>query len=124
MSFTLSPRTLDALRRTHEAPPKPAIQDNDEGRIESVMCWRCKECSEVHECKDDALDCCPPLEASGKHDQDPPILCPVCGADHAEHRLAVDCCLWRDIDAPTRWRIADAVEAGADWAEAIQAASC
>lgn len=47
------------------------------------------------------------------------MRCPVCTTQHSEYRLAADCCLWKDLPAPTRWRIADAVEAGATWLDAI-----
>jgi hypothetical protein len=43
----------------------------------------------------------------------------VCGTTAETHRLAADCCLWKDIGAAERWRIADAVEAGATWADQL-----
>lgn len=82
-------------------------------RVEEVVMYRCPECSELHDWEDDAEDCC--VET---HDADAPN-CPVCGEKYDSHRSASDCCLWKDLDAPTRWKIADAVRAGATWADAL-----
>jgi hypothetical protein len=84
-------------------------------RRRAIECWRCPECLDVHDDEDDAERCCAetPKEAAVSNS------CPVCGEKADTHRLAADCCLWRDIGAAERWRIADAVEAGATWAEQL-----
>ena len=87
-----------------------------------VTRFRCPVCEALHSDEDDAETCCPFQgdESTGLHDQDAFYRCPVCQDMSSSPREAVDCCLWRDVDAPTRWRIADAVEAGATWIEAIE----
>lgn len=122
MKFCLSPLTLSGLRVDHEPPKKPRVED-DSGRVEAVLMYRCTECDEVHDHRLDAEDCCPPDDLLLHHEEDS-VQCPVCGEEHIDHRYAVDCCLWKDIDAPTRWRIADAVEAGATWHEALGVTRC
>lgn len=79
-----------------------------------VVRYRCPECDETYDDEQEAEDCCQgkPLDA------DRPA-CPVCGENYSDHRTAADCCLWKDIDALTRWKVADAVERGASWAEAL-----
>ena len=69
--------------------------------------YRCPECDTLHDDEDDAEDCCKITEGQAR--------CPVCDEKYESHRSAADCCLWKDLDAPTRWAIADAVEAGSDW---------
>lgn len=67
-----------------------------------------------------------------------PYECPICERDHCrpgddsceffgapaadpdEIHHAAHCCLWRDHDHAARVRIAERVEAGANWAEAIE----
>jgi len=100
--------------RTVEKPhPRPV----------DVRAWECGECGSLHRWEDDAFECCAPAGVRGLGDKTPnedAILCPVCADPCCDHRDAADCCLWHDLDAPTRWRIADSVEAGdATWAEAI-----
>ena len=87
---------------------------------EEVTAWECGVCGDLHKWEDDAHDCCAPVALKGCLDQQDSVRCPVCGQGSPDHRHAADCCLWHDLDAPTRWRIADAVEAGdKTWAEAI-----
>lgn len=83
-------------------------------RVEAVVMYRCPTCGELHDWEDDAEACCEEtaVEPSAPN-------CPVCGEKYDSHRAASDCCLWKDLDAPTRWKIADAVEAGAEWADAL-----
>jgi rubredoxin len=93
------------------------------GRPFEVSAWECSVCGDLHKDEEDAFDCCAPVGASAEDDADA-VLCPVCRSSCPDHRNAADCCLWHDLDAPTRWRISDAVEAGdATWAEAIEAAA-
>ena len=117
MSIQLSPATRRGMFNTLlEQEREQAARKNP--TIETVVMYLCPRegCGEMHEYKDDAIDCC-----AGEDD----VLesCPVCNAAFATHRDAADCCLWHDLDAPTRWAIADKVEAGATWAEAIAAAT-
>jgi len=46
-------------------------------------------------------------------------MCPVCGTDHVDHHAAADCCLWKDLDIAARMKVAAVVEAGTDWATAL-----
>lgn len=84
-------------------------------RVEEVTMYRCPDCRELHEWEDDAEECC---KKTGVEDATQPI-CPVCAKPYITHRDAADCCLWKDLDAFTRWRIADAVEAGGEWSEEL-----
>jgi rubredoxin len=126
MSFNLSPLVRDGLAL--HAHPSVYAAESSGGKEKKrntpveVSAYRCPVCNYLHEDEDEAADCCdyePPTGAKPHDDED--IYCPVCGQAYVDHRHAVDCCLWKDIDAPTRWRIADAVEAGAEWVEAIKA---
>ena len=119
MSTRLSPYTVSNMRRHGflTALLSAKVRDPEPRRAEEVTAYRCPDCGDLHEDEDDALQCCEPAG----HDQDAEIACPVCTVKHIDHREAADCCLWRDLDAPTRWRVADAVEAGATWAEALSA---
>jgi hypothetical protein len=80
-----------------------------------VEMWSCPKCRELHEAEDDAASCCAPSGGGTDHD----TRCPVCSEEAADFRAAADCCLWKDLAAPVRWRIADAVEAGATWTDAL-----
>lgn len=113
----LSPLNLSGLLATLRALPDDAEAAADD-RVEEVRMWRCLECREVHDEEEDARDCC--RKAVGEPGQSP--HCPVCNSNNPNHRDAADCCLWKDLEAPTRWRTADAVEAGSTWAEQLGAA--
>ena len=95
---------------TKEEPTKPRT------RRRAIECWKCPDCREVYNFEDDAEECCEkpapstPLTATS---------CPVCSERYDSARSASDCCLWKDIDAHTRWRMADAVEAGSNWDEQL-----
>lgn len=97
---------LDRLR-TPRADPK--------SRAEEVVMYRCRECDELHEWRIDAEVCC-----AEPTDTDTGPYCPVCGTRHGDHEAASDCCLWKDLDATTRHRIAAAVNAGSTWADQLQ----
>ena len=119
MSTRLSPYTVSNMR-LHGLLTRllsATAREPEPRRAEMVTAYRCPDCSELHEDEVDALECCAPAV----HDQDVEVACPVCTVKHSEHREAADCCLWRDLDAPARWCVADAVEAGATWAEALSA---
>lgn len=83
-------------------------------RIEEVVMYRCPECLKLHKWEDDAQECCE--EKKEAVTRGAGANCPVCGEKYITHRDASDCCLWKDIDALTRWAIDDAVEAGSEWA--------
>lgn len=119
--MNLSPLNRAGLHLTQliESDTGRPIEEKHQGPC-VVTAWECGECGDLHRYQEDAFDCCAPAPLKGLHDQDVVVLCPICRSGHSEHRLAVDCCLWKDLDAPTRWRIADAVEAGSTtWAEAL-----
>jgi len=116
MAAALSPATRRGMFNTLLAQEREeAARKNP--HIETVTRYICPRelCGMEHEDKQDAIDCC------GADPED--AACPVCNAKHLDERTAADCCLWHDFDAPTRWAIADKVERGATWAEAIAAAT-
>lgn len=78
--------------------------------------YRCDNCSDIHDDEGDAEDCCAEDVLEARLNDN----CPACGKEASDFREAADCCLWKDLDAPKRWAIADAVEAGATWQEAIE----
>lgn len=97
---------------------KPKLADRSD-RAEMVMMYRCTDCGDLHEYRDDAEQCCASDAVIGLHDEEDVALCPVCGSDKKDNREAADCCLWRDFDAATRYRMADAVDAGSTWPEQL-----
>ena len=105
-NIKLSPGNLIGLRRT-ALPPKSLEHETKE--VREVVAYQCPTCCELHEWESDAEECCK------KNSAPPDVFCPVCNNDHETHRDAADCCLWIDLDAITRWKIADAVEAGSEW---------
>ena len=112
----LSPLNLRGLLATlgmaePDARPMGALH-----RRRPIECWRCPECLDVHDDEDDAAECCKPTPAEADASS---RKCPVCGTAHDSHEAAADCCLWKDFDAPTRWRMAAAVEAGSTWSEQL-----
>jgi len=121
---TLSPYTRFRLANEYDPLPdnEQPTTDRRVNSVKEVTAYRCPVCTSLHEDESDAERCCPfdGAGAKGLHDQEAAQHCPACQAQYRTEREAVDCCLWRDIDAPTRWRIADAVEAGATWIEAIE----
>lgn len=78
--------------------------------------WKCPSCDELHQEKGQAKACC-----DGVGDNGQPLQCPVCMrmAESFEH--AADCCLHThpNMTAFDRQRVAQAVEGGMPWAEAI-----
>lgn len=97
-----------------EAAAKPKTKTK--GTCTEVTLYRCDACEEEYDYRSGAEDCC----AEEDPDDQEPDDCPVCGSESYDYRAATDCCMWKDLDAPKRWAIADAVEAGATWQEAIQ----
>lgn len=94
---------------------RPPEKENDVSRIEEITAYRCRDCYEIYEDEDEANKCCAPAIPVTNEK----ARCPVCLQEAQSLRDATDCCLWKDIDAHTRWRIADQVEAGSTWAEAM-----
>jgi ssDNA-binding Zn-finger/Zn-ribbon topoisomerase 1 len=91
--------------------------ERKKSRYTEVTMYRCDECDELHDWEDDAEECC--AKDVAKTSETEPN-CPVCNSEYSDHRQASDCCLWKDIDAPTRWAMADAVDAGSTWAVELQ----
>lgn len=106
----LSPLNLSGIF-SRLLTPKPR------GRVIEVTYYRCPDCAKEHDDEDDAVKCCA-IAPSADTD------CPVCDAAYGESnypfRDAADCYLWKDITAPERWRIANAVEAGSTWAAELK----
>lgn len=94
---------IAAQRNPREVNPK-------RGSATAVMYYECDECGEHYDSEKEAQDCCA---------EPTPECCPVCLSEAASPRDAADCCLWKDLDAATRWRMADAVENGSTWAEQL-----
>lgn len=119
--MNLSPRTLSGLA-AHigivQAVPVTA-EKPEKKRARAVMMYECPVCEELHDFRADAEDCCTENEELTAEQREAATTCPVCGEEHSEPRVAADCCLWKDLDAPTRWKIADQVEAGATWAKVL-----
>jgi hypothetical protein len=78
--------------------------------------YKCPRCDALYDVKDEAASCCSPFGIKGQ-----PMQCPVCmiGADSFE--IAADCCLHTHptMTALGRRRVAELVESGVTWAEAI-----
>ena len=111
MSFSLSPYVLSSARALMMGCDADLLSKPS---IDTVVMYRCPSCSELHEWETEAKLCC-----TGDHEREG-IYCPVCGDGASTYRDAADCCLWHDIDAYTRWKMADAVEAGSDWATELR----
>lgn len=86
--------------------------------VTEVSMWRCNVCRELHDDEVDVAECC--TDAVMTHAEELPNWCPVCGKEATSPHEASDCCLWKDLDATTRWKMANQVEAGATWAEVLQ----
>jgi hypothetical protein len=108
----LSPLTLSGLN-LYSCGATP----HHTAAVEEVVMYRCCACQEIHEDETDAENCCSGGDVDGKTSLK---NCPVCNEPWAAFRDAADCCLWKDLDAPTRWQIADAVEAGSTWIDQLR----
>lgn len=113
----LSPLTRHGITSRILADGERQRIEGKKGRrqVEEVTVYRCPKCGDLHEYRSDAETCC---QVSAEESLSG-TNCPVCGESHYDHRNAADCCLWKDLDGPTRWRIADAVEAGSEWVEEL-----
>lgn len=85
------------------------------GYVEVTM-YACTSCDEVHEFVSSAERCCSNVKV---HDEEGASFCPACGKNYSDPYEATDCCLWKDLDAPTRWRMAARVEAGESWTDVL-----
>jgi hypothetical protein len=95
-----------------------ALMPGTQRRRVAIPCWKCPECYDTHDDEEDAVECCQrPLAASATEPRS--STCPVCNEKAYDARAASDCCLWKDLAAPARWAMADAVEAGSTWAEQL-----
>ncbi|MBA3622910.1 MAG: hypothetical protein H0W48_00270 [Methylibium sp.] len=121
MNAVLSPLTryrlherqiLDAIDR---ATP-PAVKRN---RPIEVLRYQCPVCDDEHDYESEAEQCCPYEASEGEEAIKDGVLCPVCRSLERGYFDAADCCLWKDIEPAGRYRIARAVEAGAEWIDAI-----
>lgn len=102
------------------------IEEKPLPRRRAIECWKCPHCDDVYDDEDDAEECClTPQSANEDDDGDctPDANCPVCTNYAGSIHEAASCCLWKDFDMATRHRIADAVELGSTWIEAIEAES-
>lgn len=81
--------------------------------------WKCAACSDVHYDEDEAENCCPELVSPAITYQ--PMQCPICMRAADSFEIAADCCLHTHptMTALGRWRVAELVESGTPWAEAI-----
>jgi len=123
-SAQLSPATRRGLFHNLIAQDNQAAIDRRHkahaAQVKEIVRYVCPVCDDEHDDEDDAAGCC----LADKHFEDGPQACPVCGQDHTSPREASDCCLWKDLDAGTRWRLADRVEAGETWAEVLKPVLC
>ena len=130
----LSPLTQARIRDGVELFRLP-----DGANADDYIRYVCHGCDKLHESEDSAAECCPPdIEAvwvhpdSGERFFDADALrealdcpaqgdtpCPVCHSKCKDTHDAANCCLWKDLDVAARFRIAQAVDAGAEWGEAI-----
>jgi hypothetical protein len=129
----LSPLTRQALF-SRLVFNRPGVDNNVEVEVRStrnphrrsaieVTYWQCPECFDRFDDELEAEECCQGEERGPVCADGAETACPVCLETTFDHRNAADCCLWKDFDAPTRWRIADAVETGSDWITEIKKAS-
>lgn len=106
-------RFVDLAHRGESVHP---MAEPKKREAEYVSAYRCTECREIYEYRDEAEDCCPIDSTDPNLDK---WSCPICGEECATAHIAADCCLWLDYCAQDRWRMANAVEAGSTWAEQL-----
>lgn len=126
----------DAVETFHEPPPPADDKKALNAWARQYRRYRCTSCEALHKYQGDAELCCPPdvdvvyVSPSGRECDSPqelidggrndgPMQCPVCREKWPDARTATDCCLWKDLNATTRYAVADKVAAGATWAEAL-----
>ena len=110
----VSPLNLSGLLADWHGNEKPNTKtDKKRKSAREVIHWACPVCGETFDEDEEkeAEACC-----QGKAADNEEAACPVCKQNYINHREAANCCLWKDIDAVTRYRMADAVECGSSWA--------
>lgn len=129
----LSPLTESDMAAVRDGRIQPWIETGTGPAVDTR--YRCPECLKLQLSRGQAETCCPrdivevPVDAKGGPvvDAEPPdnfaAACPVCNCVKPDAYEAADCCLWRDLAMPKRFRVAQAVEAGAEWADAIAEAT-
>lgn len=118
----LSPMVRDGIFHNLIArDSKPAIARDDGAmrEVEVVEMYRCPVCRDLHDWEDDAIECCKSEAPQGLHAEEDAKACPVCGQEYTNPYDAADCCLWKDLDAPTRRRMAARVDAGETWTDVL-----
>lgn len=113
----LNLRGLIASQNLVGEPVQAELGPKRNSRSRPIECWKCSECFEVYDDEDEARDCCARSNSDSAPVRQP--ACPVCNQGSYGFRDAADCCLWKDMDTTTRWRVADAVEAGSSWPEQL-----
>lgn len=111
---------LSELRAHQAICAEAAAKPKAKGTCTAITLYQCDACEEEYDSRNEAEDCCTEEEPDEEPDDHEPTDCPVCGSESYDYRDATDCWMWKDLDAPKRWAIADAVEAGATWQEAIE----
>ena len=106
----------------YECPSCYATHDFESSAVECCppsQKWRCGICRKVHSDEDEAENCCPELVSPAVTYQ--PMQCPICMRAADSFEIAADCCLHTHptMTALGRWRVAELVESGTPWAEAI-----
>lgn len=117
--ISLSPLNFNGLIATS----KGLMSDLPEGHPAqktrtAIECYRCPACRQVFDDEDQAIECC--------KDEDFLVgvnMCPVCTSNATDPRAATNCCLWKDLDAATRYALADRVANGEPWAVVLGVAS-
>lgn len=130
MAATLSPATRRGLFNTLISQEERAARERNPGKkkgsgeVIRVVMYECAECGDQFDTEDEAANC-HPKEDEALAPWEIFVYCPVCDKSigEGEYREATDCCLWKDFGPFERWAIADKVEAGATWAEAIAEAT-
>lgn len=121
MNTHLSPATRRGLfTQLVEREKRAAFEDDKCERYEEVTAYRCTKCDELHEWRDDAIECCNERKKP-PHVDLPNDHCPICADECIDAEGAAHCCLWHDFDHATRVAMARRVEAGGAWAEVIAA---
>ena len=115
--MNLSPLNLSGmLARDRGVSADSTAVKNERKSAREIVTWACPICRNAFDEDEEkkAEECC-----QGKACDEENNSCPVCDKSYINHREAADCCLWKDIDAPTRYKMADAVEAGSSWSQEL-----
>lgn len=82
--------------------------------------FKCPACAEKCDDEDEARECC------GSSSDLPPRVCPICLSWAGTYQDAADCCLHThpSMTGYGRQRVAEDVERGMPWADAIRVHAC